>query len=87
MLLLLGLLDTTSSHRDTLSSPRVTNLGRDKALDLVDLAKGTAAQLLDLLKHGPIALHGLGMVARATASRGVGVGLLTNVVARLLSTC
>lgn len=88
LLLLLGLLDTTGAHWDTLTA-RVADLGRDETLDLVYLAESATAELLDLLKHGPVALHGLGLVRRAaglSVARGGILGLLTGIVG-LLSTC
>ena len=49
------MLRTLCPHGHSLSS-RVAYFGRDEALHLIDLSEGTAAELLNLLEHGPVAL-------------------------------
>ena len=60
------MLHTLCPHGHSLASG-VANFGRDEALDFVDLPKGAATELLDLLEHGPVALDGFCLLsARVT---------------------
>ena len=56
------MLHTLCPHGHSLSSG-VAYFGRDEALHFIDLSEGTAAKLLHLLEHGPVALDRLSLLA------------------------